>query len=104
MAKVIERLDDTKIKKAIKGAGKITSAAYLPDGKGLYLRVTPGGTSTFPYRWFHKGSQLAHRPPQQRLRYARRRRSRASYAGPKGCFFLAARPDHRDSRRRVAHA
>jgi hypothetical protein len=78
MAKVIERLDDTKIKKAIKGAGKITSAAYLPDGKGLYLRVTPGGTSTFPYRWFHKGSQLAHRPPQQRLRYARRRRSRGA--------------------------
>jgi hypothetical protein len=57
MAKVIERLDDAKIKKAIKGADKATSPAYLPDGKGLYLRVTPGGTATFLYRRFHKGNQ-----------------------------------------------
>jgi hypothetical protein len=66
MAKVIERLDDAKIKAAIKGSHKITSPAYLPDGKGLYLRVTPGGTATFLYRWFHKGNQhwmqLGHYP------------------------------------------
>ena len=66
MAKVIERLDDAKIKAAIKGSHKTTSPAYLPDGKGLYLRVTPGGTATFLYRWFHKGNQhwmqLGHYP------------------------------------------
>jgi integrase len=57
MAKVIERLSDIEIKAAIKKSHKTTSPAYLPDGKGLYLRVTPGGTATFLYRYFEAGNQ-----------------------------------------------
>jgi hypothetical protein len=56
MAKTIERLKPLKIQNGSyipTGGGP----AYHPDGHGLYLRATPGGTQAFHYRWFHAGKQ-----------------------------------------------
>ena len=48
MAKVIERLDDAKIKAAIKGADKTTSPAYLPRWQGALPSRDPRRDGDIP--------------------------------------------------------